>query len=467
MGQVRIRHRVLGLLLVVGLSFGLLTWAPGASSAEPPEPNRCQGDEQISFAPAQPLAGEELLVAVSSSREHRGVWLTGSERPVAVRVYPGQLGTVWNWTAALRREGPHRFQFYVDSTILCAEATITVGAAIRPDANASPTVSPPIVSVGRLVRGGGDNGSDNEDGGDGDNQADNGAVAGAPSISSVSPQTACAGSVLSIHGRGFGASRSDVGGKIVIAGATVQDYLSWGDDEVNLLVPDGATVGPKQPVYFVTDGGFVESEITVSAAPCSDLTGQPAAPRIKSLKPSSVCPGARLTIRGKRFGGSRSEVGGKVLISGAEVSDYLSWESDRVTVLVPSGATAGDGRPVYLVTSGGSAQAELDIGGESCSGGPEEPPEPPEPRIKSLDPVQVCAGSRLKIRGAGFGQSRDAVDGKVVVSGAEVRDYLGWRDSEIVVLVPNSAGQGLKQAVYVITAGGFDQDTLQVSAAPC
>src|ERR671910_2314159 len=39
----------------------------------------CAGDEQISFAPAAPYVGQTLLVAVSSGREHLGVWLSGPD----------------------------------------------------------------------------------------------------------------------------------------------------------------------------------------------------------------------------------------------------------------------------------------------------------------------------------------------------------------------------------------------------
>jgi hypothetical protein len=71
------------------------------------------------------------------------------------------------------------------------------------------------------------------------------------------------------------------------------------------------------------------------------------------------------------------------------------------------------------------------------------------------------------VRGQGFGRDRRLVDGKVVVAGAEVRDYLDWRRTEVVVLVPNGAAIGLGQDVYLITAGGFDRASVSVSAAPC
>ncbi len=75
--------RLAALLAMAGLTLtalGDLTSGGAAlpASAEGLEPESCAGDEQISFAPAGPLAGEELLISVTSSRQHRGVWLQGT-----------------------------------------------------------------------------------------------------------------------------------------------------------------------------------------------------------------------------------------------------------------------------------------------------------------------------------------------------------------------------------------------------
>jgi hypothetical protein len=88
--------------------------------------DRCYGDEQITFSPADPRVNNELLVAVSSSRPHPYGRLAGTEKTNFVRERPGQLGTVWEWTIALTWPGKHAYTFYVDSTIPCKTIEIDV-----------------------------------------------------------------------------------------------------------------------------------------------------------------------------------------------------------------------------------------------------------------------------------------------------------------------------------------------------
>lgn len=128
--------------------------ARGTSSArtatprptEPPErelgegevADTCHGDERISIVPENPRAGDELLVAVSSSGEHPYPRLAGTERSTFVRDRPGQLGTVWEWTIDLTYPGKHEYTFYVDSTIPCIKISFSVRQELT-----TPTPEPP------------------------------------------------------------------------------------------------------------------------------------------------------------------------------------------------------------------------------------------------------------------------------------------------------------------------------------
>ena len=105
--------------------------APGApaaavAAAAAPGSDRCYNDEQITFSPADPRVGNEMLVAVTSSRPHPYGRLAGTEKTTFVRERPGQAGTVWEWTIALTWPGTHEYTFYVDSTIPCRKIEIAV-----------------------------------------------------------------------------------------------------------------------------------------------------------------------------------------------------------------------------------------------------------------------------------------------------------------------------------------------------
>lgn len=76
-------------------------------------------------------------------------------------------------------------------------------------------------------------------------------------------------------------------------------------------------------------------------------------PVIASVSPSSGARGARVTIKGEMFGGSRA--GSTVTFNGAAVTGYVSWSDGQVVVLVPQNATTG---PVQVTTAAGGSNKD-------------------------------------------------------------------------------------------------------------
>jgi hypothetical protein len=250
---------VLGLLLalVSSESFVPLSLPAGEASAQALEPDQCLGDEAITFAPPQPEVDQELLVAVTSSFQHRGVWLASSERPTFLREYEGQQGWVWNWLVMPTSPGLLRVRFFVDSTIFCAEATVFVVASTHPRPTATPTATPLTTSQPTIVVRARRSSEDNSDD---DESADD---APAPDITSVEPAVSCPGGNLTIQGRGFGDSRQEVDGEVLISDREVTTYLSWSNRKVEVLVPNGAETGPARKVYLITVGGYDQSTVNL------------------------------------------------------------------------------------------------------------------------------------------------------------------------------------------------------------
>jgi hypothetical protein len=271
-----------GLLVsAIGTQVGTDSWL---AEAQVLEPDQCLGDERISFAPPSPAADEELLIAVTSARMHRGVYLTGTTRPTFRDEYTGQQGTVWRWVATPSFAGLHHFQFFVDSTVPCGEAWINVGPSNRPAAQASPssatdpsgspqmTPTPVVVFVTLGHDNGSDNGSD-DNGSDDNGNSDNGGGNNAskpsqPRLDSLSVADTCPGAQLTLSGANFGRDRAELSGKVVIAGAEVRDYLSWSRNSIVVLVPSGATTQPAQSVFVITAGGYAVRTANVNPAPC-------------------------------------------------------------------------------------------------------------------------------------------------------------------------------------------------------
>lgn len=99
----------------------------------------CQGDELMTFAPAAPLVGNELLIAVTSAKPHQYVRLTGPTTPRPLREREGQRGRVWEWVVELTFPGRHDYTFYVDSTVPCTANFVVVGPP--PGATATPAAT--------------------------------------------------------------------------------------------------------------------------------------------------------------------------------------------------------------------------------------------------------------------------------------------------------------------------------------
>ena len=136
--------------------------APGAAVSSAAD--RCYGDEQITFSPAEPRVANEMLVAVTSSRPHPYGRLAGTEKTTFVRERPGQLGTVWEWTIPLTWPGKHEYTFYVDSTIPCKKIEITVRQSL---ATRTPTPTKTATPWGW------DNGNNNNSNNNNDNNNNN------------------------------------------------------------------------------------------------------------------------------------------------------------------------------------------------------------------------------------------------------------------------------------------------------
>jgi hypothetical protein len=309
---IRFSAQVAILALLVGLTvapIGLRT--PGGRSIVPPvaaqtiDSGQCHGDEVLTFAPPNPTVGQEMIVAVTSATTHRGVYLAASERATAVQETEGQLGRVWLWSLTPQLAGPHQFQFFVDFTILCVQATVSVvpstlagPLSVPPGTTGLPLTTsanpglPPILPLDESLDSNSNNSNDNDDNDNDDNDNDdcddngndsddngndsnsnsgndncsdsNGNVATTPTASTPSIDsllcTDSSTNEVTISGKHFGSPRSEFDGQVLFvknnSGETSEAsaYLSWKDGQVVVLVPNDVETGD-YTVYLITTGG--------------------------------------------------------------------------------------------------------------------------------------------------------------------------------------------------------------------
>src|SRR5207249_425113 len=96
-------------------------------------------------------------------------------------------------------------------------------------------------------------------------------VTGAPSITSLTPNTGAVGSSIVIAGSNFGPSVGN--GNVKFNGTSATTIMSWGASSITATVPSGATTGN---VVVTAAGGVASAGVTFT------VTG---APSITSLTP--------------------------------------------------------------------------------------------------------------------------------------------------------------------------------------
>ena len=92
-----------------------------------------------------------------------------------------------------------------------------------------------------------------------------------------------------------------------------------------------------------------------TAAKNSDQEKPCPAPHIKELIPRAAAAGGKVTIIGSGFGSSQ----GEALFPGTIQAEIISWQPQRIVVVVPQGAQDGH----VAVTNGCSAQSKDESGG--------------------------------------------------------------------------------------------------------
>jgi hypothetical protein len=155
-----------------------------------------------------------------------------------------------------------------------------------------------------------------------------------------------------------------------------------------------------------------------------------AVPSGVELQPSTVVPGATVSIGGKGFGTFRSVQVNRVTVSGFPAL-IQRWEPDLIEVKVPSQAQSG---PVEIV----AGKNKLSAGTLTVV----------QPTIAAVTPAEIESGHTVYITGAHFGLTAGPRDpntmfgvNDVTIGGVVVRPRR-WKDDRIEVEVPANAASG-------------------------
>jgi len=377
----------------------------------------CAGDEQILLAPAEPRVGSLMIVAAVSRTAHEQVLLLGPNGPIEVQRAPIGDRFVWQASLIPDRAGEHLFAFGVAGgaapLVTCADARTLVAEGVLAEApplgDGAPalTDAPPVAdapaaggsALAALLNPYGQSGassytyptepsqSTEPPAGEAD-AADAGSDAGtgdAPGPTRTprptrtpTPRIRTSSGNANDNGNENDSEADPTPTRVSTGTRTPTPTRTPRPDQLGAPEPTAARepTATRTPRPDPTDTPQPEPtatrtprpdptdtrEPTVTRTPRPDPTDTPVPtptptmepPSIVDWVPASAVCGQSLTIRGERFGSSRSAVDGKVTIDGRE-SSIVSWGMSQIEVQVPLTAQPGNDRQLVVVVAGQSA----------------------------------------------------------------------------------------------------------------
>lgn len=244
-----------------------------------------------------------------------------------------------------------------------------------------------------------------------------GVVAAAPTISSFTPTSGPAGTLVTVNGNNFsGATSGSFNGTTTTIGTVVSAT------QLQMQVPAGATTGTIS-VTTPRGTGTSSGTFTVTGAPATDLT----------FFPTSGSPGSVVLVT--KNTGAAFTAATSTRFNGAAATGTTFNSATQVTATVPGNATTG---VVTTVT-----------GATTLTGGTFTVTSAPAPTITQFSPVRAPVGTVLTLNGTNFSGVTQVRFGTVVAPGFTVVSA-----TRITVPVPANAPNA---RIYVLASGGMAQ----------
>ncbi len=283
-----------------------------------------------------------------------------------------------------------------------------------------------------------------------------------PKITNVSPLDGLPGTLVTIHGEGFGSLEGSVafnsasGEVIANLPFCAQD---WSQTEIVVEVPDEAIDGS---ITLTTSTGTVDATDDSYGAFVPDFdVNLVEHPGLCSLSPSIGLASSGVTLEGQNFGDTQG-ASSTVTFDVTPASSYNAWSNGSVSATVPDLASA-----TYDVTVnvGGIASNALHFSVVSEEIVP--------PVIVTADPSQGGVGQYVTLTGTNFGSGLGTVWFENVASQevalatsndlpAACADNI-WFDTQVTVMVPGefTTGGNLNPGnynLYLVTSGGVNSN---------
>ena len=246
-----------------------------------------------------------------------------------------------------------------------------------------------------------------------------------PSITTITPGLAAAGTSVTITGLNFGATQ---GASTVSFNGTAATPTSWSSNQITVPVPATATTGS----VFVTVGGLSSTSFWFTVG---------SAPTITSITPASGPVNQPVTITGTNFGSS--QIFSTLTFNGTNAS-VSSWSGTQILTSVPSTATSGN---VVVTISGTPSNGVLYTVN-------------PGPGILRVSPTTGGIGTTVSVSGNGFGVTQGS---STLTFNGVAATPTSWSDTFVQATVPTGAATG---PVVITNSAASNAVTFTVVTTP-
>src|SRR5580704_7826234 len=237
-----------------------------------------------------------------------------------------------------------------------------------------------------------------------------------PTITSVSPTTGGAGTVIEVYGSNFGGSQGS--STVTINGTSLGTSSYWTQGRVQFTLPSGLSSGN----LVATVGGTASNGISFTIPPPS--------PSITSVSPTTGGAGTVIEVYGSNFGSSQGS--SAVTINGSSLGTSSYWTQGQAQFTLPSGLNSGN----LVATVGGTASNAISFTISTT------------PTITSVSPTTGGVGTVIEVYGSNFGGSQGS--STVTINGTSLGTSSYWTQGQAQFTLP----AGLSSGNLVVNVGG-------------
>ncbi len=246
--------------------------------------------------------------------------------------------------------------------------------------------------------------------------------AAAPTITSFTPTSGVAGTMVTLTGTNFTGATA-----VRFNGTAASSFTVTSATKISAMAPTGVTTGK---LSVTTSGGTATSSSSFAVS----------APTITSFTPTSGVVGTTVTLTGTNFTGATA-----VKFNGMAASSFTVVGATSITAVAPTGVTTGK---ISVTTTGGTATSVSSFTVVAV------------PAIASFTPTSGAVGITVTLTGTNFTGTT-----AVRFNGTSATSYTVVSGTSITAVVPTNGTTG---KISLTTAGGTATSSLSftVVAAP-